>query len=74
MKKYIALVLSVLLVLSLAACGQSENNTSETENTPSESDTLEASDMKIPDDFVLIQDGTELPGDVTEWLEKNNIQ
>lgn len=38
MKKYIALVLSVLLVFSLAACGQSENNTSETENTPSESD------------------------------------
>lgn len=58
MKKYIALVLSVLLVFSLASCGQSENNTGETENTPSESDTLEATNMKIPDDFVLIKGGT----------------
>ena len=58
MKKYIALVLSVLLALTFVSCGQSENNTSETENTPSESDTLEASDMKIPDSFVLIKGGT----------------
>ena len=58
MKKYVALILSILLILSLASCGQSENNTSETENTLSESDTLEVSDMIIPDDFVLIKGGT----------------
>lgn len=58
MKKYVALILSILLILSLAACGQSESNTSETENALSESDTLEVSNMIIPDDFVLIKGGT----------------
>lgn len=58
MKKYVALILSILLIISLAACGQSESNTSETENALSESDTLEVSDMIIPDDFVLIKGGT----------------
>lgn len=58
MKKYVALILSILLIISLAACGQSESNSSETENALSESDTLEVSDMIIPDDFVLIRGGT----------------
>lgn len=58
MKKYVALILSILLILSLAACGQSESDTSETENALSESDTLEVSNMIIPDDFVLIKGGT----------------
>lgn len=58
MKKYVALILSILLILSLAACGQSESDTSETENALSESDTLEVSNMIIPDDFVLIKGAT----------------
>lgn len=58
MKKYVALILSILLILLLAACGQSESNTSETKNALSESDTLEVSNMIIPDDFVLIKGGT----------------
>ena len=30
--------------------------------------------MQIPENFVFIKGGSELSSDVTDWLEKNNIE
>ena len=55
MKKIAALLLSLSLIFSLAACGQLKNNN---EVEPSQDFLLETADMNIPDSFVLIKGGT----------------
>lgn len=56
MKKLLSLLLALVLVCSLTACSQSENKDDVT--VPTENNTLEVMDMKVPDNFVLIRGGT----------------
>lgn len=59
MRKFVSLLLSLSLIFCLAACSQTEddnNNDSKTE--PTQSSSLEITDMNIPDNFVLIKGGT----------------
>lgn len=57
MKKYAFLFLALLLIFSLAACSQT-NNENNNETIPTQNDSMEVLDVDIPDHFVLIQRGT----------------
>ena len=57
MKKFLSILMAVSLAISLAACGQTENE-NDTTSVPTENNTLEVTDMKVPDNFVLIKGGT----------------
>lgn len=57
MKKIISLILALSIAISLAACSQSENPDTESEQ-PSASNSLEATDMQVPENFVLIKGGS----------------
>jgi sulfatase modifying factor 1 len=57
MKKFLSILMAVTLAISLAACGQTENE-NDTTSVPTENNTLEVTDMKVPDNFVLIKGGT----------------
>ena len=57
MRKMISLLLSLSFIFSLAACGQSENPGTSSEQ-PSASNSLEATDMQAPENFVLIKGGS----------------
>ena len=57
MKKIISLILSLCLIFSLAACSQSENSDKSSKQPPA-SNSLEATDMQAPENFVLIKGGS----------------
>jgi sulfatase modifying factor 1 len=57
MKKFLSLFLAVMLFFSLTACSQTENG-NDNETVPSQSASLEVTNMDIPDNFVLIKGGT----------------
>ena len=57
MKKIVSLLLSLSLIFSLAACSQTENPDTNPVQ-PSESSSLEAADMQVPENFVLIKGGS----------------
>lgn len=57
MKKIVSLILALSIAISLAACSQSENPDTESEQ-PSASNSLEATDMQVPENFVLIKGGS----------------
>ena len=57
MKKFLSLLLTLLFVCSLAACSQNENK-DDAVTVPTEDNTLEVTEMDIPDNFVLIKGGT----------------
>lgn len=56
MKKFLSLLLALLFVCSLVACSQNENKDDLT--IPNEDNALEVTNMKIPENFVLIKGGT----------------
>lgn len=57
MRKIIFLILSLSIVFSLAACGQTENpDTSSEQQTAGNAP--EADDMQVPQNFVLIRGGS----------------
>ena len=56
MKKHIFLFLALLMLFSLTACSQTENEDHH-ETGSLKSDSLEATDMNIPDNFILIKGG-----------------
>lgn len=57
MKKFVSLLLLLSLILSLAACSQTENPNTRSEQ-PSASNPLEVDEMHIPENFVLIKGGS----------------
>lgn len=57
MKKIAALVLSLTLIFSLTSCGQTESSDESSENLTVTNST-EANDMTVPENFVLISGGT----------------
>lgn len=57
MRKIISLLLSLSLIFSLAACGQTENPDTSSEQPPT-SNSLEVTDMQVPDNFVFIKGGS----------------
>lgn len=57
MRKFVSLFLSLSLIFSLAACSQPENSDAGPDQPP-ESNSLEATDMNISDNFILIKGGT----------------
>ena len=56
MKKFLSLFLALFFICSLAACSQNENN--DDTAVPTEDNSLEATEMEISEDFVLIEGGT----------------
>ena len=54
--EHIFLFLALLMLFSLTACSQTENEDHH-ETVPLQSDSLEATDMNIPDNFILIKGG-----------------
>ena len=57
MKKIVSLILALSIAISLAACSQSENPDTESEQ-PSASNSLEVTDMQVPENCVLIKGGS----------------
>ena len=57
MRKIISLLLSLSLIFSLAACSQTENPDTGSEQPPA-SNSLEVTDMQVPENFVLIKGGS----------------
>lgn len=57
MKKIVSLFLFLSLIFSLTACSQSENSDSSSEQ-PSANNSLEVTNMQIPENFVLIKGGS----------------
>ena len=56
MKKFLSLFLALFFICSLAACSQNENI--DDTAVPTEDNSLEATEMEISKDFVLIEGGT----------------
>ena len=56
MRKILSFLLTLLFVCLLAACTQNENN--DDTAVPTENNSLEATEMEMPEDFVLIEGGT----------------
>ena len=75
MKKYAFLFLALLLIFSLAACSQT-NNENNNETIPTQNDSMEVLDVDIPDHFVLIQGGTFQMGspESEAWRGADEIQ
>lgn len=75
MKKFLSILMVVTLAISLSACGQTENENDNT-SVPTENNTLEITDMKIPDDFILIKGGTFQMGspETEEWRSVDETQ
>lgn len=57
MRKIGSLLLSLSLIFSLAACSQTENPDTSSEQPPA-SHSLEVTDMQVPENFVLIKGGS----------------
>ena len=57
MRKILSWLLALLFICSLAACSQNENKDDDVA-VPTEDNSLEVTDMNIPDNFVLIKGGT----------------
>ena len=57
MRKFASLFLLLFLIFSLAACSQSENSDTDSEQPPT-SNSLEATNMQLSENFVLIKGGT----------------
>ena len=57
MKKMMSLLLSLFIMFSLAACGQTENSDTNPEQ-PSGNNFSEVTNMQVPENFVLIQGGS----------------
>lgn len=57
MRKIISLLVSLSLIFCLAACSQTENLDTSSEQPPA-SNSLEVTDMQVPENFVLIKGGS----------------
>lgn len=58
MRKFVSLLLSLSLIFCLAACSQTEDDNNDSKTEPTQSSSLEVTDMNISDNFVLIKGGT----------------
>lgn len=75
MRKVVSLFLSLSLIFSLAACSQSENSDMGSDQ-PLASKSLEATDMQVPENFVLIKGGSFQMGspDSEAWRSADETQ
>ncbi|MCM1544107.1 MAG: acid shock protein [Ruminococcus sp.] len=63
MKKFLAIMLAALMVLSLAACGTESNNESKPDSSAADTTAAEAKDLDI--------DMSKYPADINEWTGKD---
>ena len=75
MRKFVSLFVSLFLIFSLTACSQPENSDTGSD-LPSTSDSLEATDMQVPENFVLIKGGSFQMGspDSEAWRSADETQ
>ena len=75
MRKFVSLFVSLFLIFSLTACSQPENSDTGSD-LPSTSNSLEATDMQVPENFVLIKGGSFQMGspDSEAWRSADETQ